>query len=271
MLCARPRSSLERWLALTIDELHRLLDARGYQFEFLCNQRLRWKRPAPVLKNIVQQYPANCWVLASQSAAVQHWFQKQRLNAILFGTPYPGIRFSSIDDDNRAICRHAAGIFLGLGHRQVVYFSRQIGGAGVLAGEDGFLEAFQSKVAGAASPLVIRHDGSVERLRAGFQKICRLRPRPTALLVSSAEDALTLFSLALHLGFRIPRDFSLISCGDDQLQRIVPTIACYQMEAEKNALLITRLIGAELISNSSPRHFRIFPKFWRGETLARPM
>lgn len=269
LLLCRPLRSTGPSELLMIDELHRRLFERNCHLEIIHDLRLRWKDPRAVLQQILRRHEATSWILYSQPASVQRWFHQHRVRSVILGSPFPGVQLPSVGEDQRAVCRHAAGLFLGLGHRRIAYFRRQTGAAGDLAGEQGFREAFRSAPAEGATPMVVRHRGTVEHIRAHLRTLFAAPNCPTAILVSHVEDVLTLFTHLLWSGLRVPDNVSLIARQDDGfLARIVPPIARYELDPQKHARLLCQLLDVSSIASSSRRHIQIFPTFQRGESLA---
>ncbi|MDD2707767.1 MAG: substrate-binding domain-containing protein [Verrucomicrobiae bacterium] len=271
ILTWQPLHEIDQWHLLAMDEIRQHLHVRGWQCHFVADLRLRWKNPHSILQKIAAQHDAACWVLASQPANVQKWFQDRKLRAVIMGSAFKGIHFPSIDDDFRAICRHAAGVFLGLGHVRIAYFCRQPQTAGDLASEQGFSEAFESSGIRQATPTIIRHCGIPDRIRAHIRKLFALPHPPTSILVSHAMDALTILTCLQRMNIRSPENVSLISRSTNNLfDHVTPAIAHYSANPLKHAKMVCQLIEAIPILLNQPRHIRIFPTFMRGETLAPP-
>jgi LacI family transcriptional regulator len=271
LLSGQPLQAVGSWHLLVIDALRRHLHTLGYSLEFVSDLRLRWNNAQPALAKIVRQHQADCWILLSQPFLVQQWFQTQRVDAITLGSPFPGMRLSSVDEDYRAMCRHAVGVFLGAGHRQIVFLRRKTAAAGDAESEAGFRAAFQHASAAGLTPCMARHDGTPENVCAHLRSLLSAARPPTALLVSHAEDALTVLTYLRQQGIAVPDQVSLISRHDaDFLERVIPPMARYKTDSLKTARALCQLVDATLTRGARVRAVRNVPSFYPGSTVAPP-
>ncbi len=251
-----------------VHELRRHLQDAGYGLEFLNDPRLLGKNPTKVLEALVHQVRVRCWVLHWANAAVQRWFAERQLRVVVMGSCHEGIRFPSADIDYRALARHAVGMFHHLGHRRLALLGPHRGLQGELAREQGFLEAAQSREHAGASPLILRHDGSQESIRAIVN--ARLRSRTvTAILAADAIHALSLMTCLTHAGLRLPEDISIISADEEWfLDHVTPTVARYRMDLGLYALRVSRMALSLAEKGDIPnRQVLIVPIFQPGESL----
>ena len=100
--------------------------------------------PARALEKLVERNPHDCWVLLLSNRPLQKWFMERGLPCIVGGSVYSEIELPSVDFDFRAVCRHATGKLLALGHQRIVFFNRELRGAGDLESEAGFQEAIKA-------------------------------------------------------------------------------------------------------------------------------
>lgn len=265
LLFTEKRKVLEQWTLDVIDEIRRGLYGQGFHFDLAMEPGLSPKKPARQLQKLVEQYRANHWILAGASAPVQEWFRQQALNVISMGNSFPQTQIPFVNDDLRGTARHAAGVFLGLGHRQIVYLTREEGLAGEAEMEEGFREAFRS--APDAKALVVKHSGQVEQIRNRLEGVFSRKPRVTALLVSHAEDTLVAANWFLKQGIEVPRDVSLISFQwQDYLERLRPLPAWYYTDPRLHARKLCRLVLHPPIRKQS-LHL-IIPTFFKNGAVA---
>lgn len=266
LLFANSGDLLSRWILMIIDELRRELYAQGFQFELLMEPGIGRKNPKALLQKLLDQHPASHWILAGTSAAVQEWFLERPLNVIMMGNSFPQFHLPFVNDDLRAVTRHAANVFRGLGHRHIVFLMREKGAAGEAEEEGGFREAFRSErdVHG----LVVKHSGRVEQIRDRLAGIFSRQPRVTALLVSHAEDTLVAMNWFFEKGMSLPRDVSLISFQwESFLERLRPQPAWYYTDPKSHARKLCRLIFHPSQTKKSPR--LLMPVFCKNGTVAR--
>lgn len=258
---------ISRWTLMVIEEMLRELAGHGVHFEMRMEPALGRARMGNRLQTLVGRYRADVWILAGASAATQQWFESQPLKTLLMGNAFPGVRLPFVNDDLSAVTRHAAGMFLGLGHRNLVYLMRGQGSAGEAREEAGFREG-AAAVPGVRCQ-VVRHNGRPERVRERMTALFSRRPSPTALLVSHAEDALTALTWFPRNRLRTPQDVSLISFQWAAfLERISPCPAWYYADPQDHARKICHFILRNPNTARPPR--LLFPKFVKNETLGPP-
>ncbi len=260
--------SVSSWPLIVIDEMRKEFHRHGFHFELVVELRLGGRGSGAVLEKLVRQAQADYWILAKASAAVQRWFQDRKLKLVMMGNTFPQITFSFVNDDLRAVTRHAAGVFLGLGHRDIVYMMRNLGSAGEAAEEAGFVEAFQGIGSAAATHRVVKHSGQVDQIRSRLQRMFTQRPHPTAILISHAMDTLVAMSWFLEKGIRIPTEVSLISFQwESFLDRLRPLPAWYYTDPREHARKICRLV-THPTSKQGPANLTV-PTFFKNNTVAR--
>lgn len=256
---------------LLVDELRRHLQEEERQLELHCDARLIWGRPQRVVQQICEHNPAACWVLLSQGVNVQRWFQEQGLKAVVLGSCHKGIRLPSMDSDYRASCHHAAGTFLGMGHRRIAFLMPQTRFAGDLAGQEGFCSATQSTPHTDLVAPVARHDGTVEGIQRALNSLFQSKRPPTGLLVSHPQHLLTAMTHLAKLRLRVPEDVSLICRDDDEfLAHLVPSVARYVISYSDYARRLSHLVFQTATGHLQTRKVLITAKFQRGDSLADP-
>ncbi|MBI5775588.1 MAG: substrate-binding domain-containing protein [Verrucomicrobia bacterium] len=251
-----------------IDALRQQLAELGYATEFHVNRASFSAHPARVLEKLVRQHPASVWVACGSKEPMQRWFLRRQLPCVVMGSCAPGIPIPSVDADFRATCRHAGGILLRKGHRQLALVLPRDAYGGDVNSEDGLREALAA-TRETAGLRVLRHDGTTAHLCALLDEVLRLPNAPTAFLVARAVNALTVLMHLARRRQRIPQDIAVIARDDDPiLQSAVPVVARYTINP---AQLARRLAAAvrQLAEGGAPpaRATRLMPKFLPGETV----
>lgn len=258
---------ISQWGMMVIDGTRQEFADQGIRFDLVREPSLGRRRVGVRLREFVALHRADYWILAGASAAAQMWFREQRLHAVLMGNAFPEARLPFVNDDLRGVTRHAAGIFLGLGHRHAVFLMRGHGLAGEMQEEAGFREAFAPGAP--AEGRVIKHSGRVEGIRDRLEGMFREEPPPTAMLISHAEDTLVAASWFLEHGLRVPQDVSLISFEwAPFLERLRPLPAWYYTDPKDHARRLCRLALRPPGDIRSPR--LIIPEFIRNGAVGRP-
>lgn len=270
LLTPTPLDRLSPTTTLAYREIERHLHSAGYEMDSLVEPRLRGFGLGRRLGSLVKQHPAACWLLCSVPADVQRWFMKQKVPTLVAATCHPGIELPFFDLDYRAVCRHAAQVFLRLGHRRIAYLTARSDFAGDSFAEKGFREALETSTPRDALPRIVFHDGTPAGVQSVLRQMWKGRHPPTALLISKSEHALTAASHLIREGVRLPADVSLISRDNDALlDHFTPSIARYVYDGSAYARRFSRaLIRLAREGSLKARRSQVMPHFVRGETLA---
>jgi DNA-binding LacI/PurR family transcriptional regulator len=251
-----------------IDELRTVLAGHGCHLDFVHQANVYSEHPHHALAELTARQPSAAWLLYLSTRALQEWFVRHGLPAIVAGSRYPDLALPSVDVNYRAACRHAGNQFIKRGHRVLALLNPRSAAGGDLASEAGFHEAAQA-AGREVEVIVARHDGSVKDLCARLDALLARAHRPTAFLVSRPAHAVTTVSHLVRRGLRFPNDAMLIARDHDLLlEPLVPTVARYQIAPGLFARKISRVV-LELVSGgrAQPRDYRIIPQLIPGETL----
>jgi LacI family transcriptional regulator len=256
---------------LWIDELRAMLSERNCRLHMFYGQQYVRAKPAAALEKLLAQHPHRCWVLTLSSEGTQYWFEQKGVPCVVAGSIYPGVNLPFRDLDHRAICRHAAGLMLGQGHRKIALLIQKSRRAGDLESELGFFEGVRLSPDRDAAAVVGSHDATIAGICAALRRLMEQKPAPTALLVANAYHYLTVVGWLAQMGWRVPQDVSVVSRDEDPfLSFLVPTPAHYSASPHIIARTLLRPV-VELLAQAvvTQRSLRIMPEFIRGETLAR--
>lgn len=270
LLAPEPLERLRPTLTLWIDELRAMLNERGFRLHLFHGRQYFRANPGAALRRLTAGNPHGCWVLTLSNADVQRWFAKNDVPCLVAGSVHAGLDLPSFDLDHRAMCRHAAGVLLALGHRRLALILPQSRLAGDLESEAGFVEAVRRSSHPDSGVVIARHDGSVAGISRALRRLLEGGTPPSAILVANAYHYLTVVTRLMQLGRQVPRDVAVISRDDDSfLAYVAPTPARYRAGAHRMARSLLRLI-LDLLGNepSSRRVVRLMPEFIRGESIA---
>ena len=269
LLSPDPLQNLRPTQALWIDELRAMLIDHDCKLHVLHGQQYFRAEPAAALQRLVRQHPHACWILVRASESTQMWFQRSGLPCVVAGSTSANVDLAYVDLDHRALCRHAAGVLLGLGHRRIALIAERTRRAGDVASELGFIEGIRASPHPDAEPIVVWHEPSVESVSTALRRVLEHR-HPTALLVANPYFYLTITSRLAQLGKRIPQDISVLSRDEDPfLSFLLPPPARYAIPAHIFARRLLRPV-LEFIDTGavSTRSVSIMPQFTRGESVA---
>ncbi len=226
------------------------------------------RAPERFLKKLVASRHRVCWLLLASSAAIQRWFERARVPALVLGTCYPGIHLPSLDTNYRAVGWHAAGALARRGHRRFAVILPAQPKPGNLAFQAG-VAAYLEKVEGPVSVTAVMAAPGDSGLKHKLDRLLSRPSPPTAILVTRPAHTLTVLVHLLRRGCRIPEDISLVACDTHVLLEIgLPEITRYRTTAQQQASRAVRIVKSLLAGNKvPPRPSLIMPKFAAGATL----
>lgn len=272
LLTPEALEQMRPYTSLWVNHLRTLLAKKGMQLLTFNGQKYFSRHPDKALARLVAQTPAACWLLANSTDATQRWFAEKRIPSVVAGSCHPGIDLPQADLDHYALCRHAAGVMLGAGHRRVALLNERSGRAGDLESEAGFIAGVRKSPHPEAVPLVIYHEHSPASLSRALQRLIENAHSPTALLVSNGASYLTVVSVLAQRGLRVPQDISVVSRDDEPfLGFLVPLPAHYAASPNVFAKkLMKPLMQSAAGEAVVPRKTLIFPNYVKGGSLTPP-
>ncbi len=272
LLTPEPIERLRPMQNMWIDDMRALLGERGMRLRVFHGHHYFGANPGPALKKLVTRNLHGCWILMRANESVQHWFSKNDIPCIVAGSTYPGLDLPFRDLDHRAMCRHAAGILIGFGHRRIVMLTQKTRWAGDLESEAGFMEGVRRSRHAEAEAVVIYHEETVASVAHAVRRILKLQPAPTALFVVQPHYYLAVASRLTQSGVRIPEEISMISRDDDPfLSFLAPAPARYVVSPHVMAKSLLPPVLELLEGNAvTQRASLIMPEFFRGESVTAP-
>ena len=224
------------------------------------------------LEDFVRQNRVFCCVILSVSKDLQEWFAQHSVPALVLGSCHHSIKLPSLDVDYRSVCRHAAGIFLSQGHRQIALVVPGTRVAGDIASEEGFVEGVESRPSkDNDQAIIVRHDGTARSIGIKLDTLFKSRKPPTALLVAKPQDVFSVIIYLLSHGLSVPHTISLMARDyDHSFETVSPSIAHYSFGEETLPHRLSRLI-LQMVNQGylSPEPSLIFPKYIPGGTVKR--
>ncbi|MEY4940998.1 MAG: hypothetical protein RIQ93_2733 [Verrucomicrobiota bacterium] len=223
------------------------------------------------IEEFLRQNSVFCCVLVSLGEELQQWFSSHPVSALVLGSCHPKIKLPSLDIDQRAVCRHAAGVFLSQGHRRIALVVPDSKVAGDLASEQGFRDAVEQLKGNSAAAVVVRHNGTARHISAKLDALFDSPQAPTGLLVAKPQHVFIVVIYLLKRGFSVPDTLSLIARDHDPLFEIVsPPISHYRLEKDTYSHRLSRLM-LQMVHQGyvAPEPSLIFPKYAAGGTVKR--
>ncbi len=257
--------SLPPFALFWIDEVRTNLAKEGYRLEFHTSHASDARHPDRALRRLVYGNPAALWILLLSPPVVQQWFMDKKVPCLLAGASFPGINLPSIDIDYRAACHHAVGVFRRHGHERLALVIPATGLVGDNDSEAGFCESANSDT----TPVILRHDGTPEDIIRRLEGCLRLQSPPNGFLVARSAHVLTVLTVLLRRGLKLPTQAAVISRDDDTfLEFVTPRVARYSANPDIFARKLFRLI-IQMVHTGPirARSVRLMPTFHPGETV----
>jgi DNA-binding LacI/PurR family transcriptional regulator len=210
------------------------------------------------------------WLLYYSTSQIQAWFANQRLPCVVLGRCHEGVRLANVEFDFRSSCRHAAGLFLARGHRELAFLAPTPMTGGDLSSAAGFCEgAEKGRPPGRVT--VFNYDTTVQDLCRVLREAISRSPRPTAYLVGWPEHTFSVLGWFIQQGIKVPQDAAIISRSDDQyLSYAIPSVARYGIDSERMGRKAGELLLDQVRHGSGKiRTISIMPEFIPGETLGK--
>jgi len=266
----QPVSHLAQGTLEIIMEVRHHLYQGGFDSEIFIapTQDFRYNRLK--LKNFIEKHAVFCCVLLSSSEEQQNWFYQKGIPALVLGSCYPSVDLPSMDVDHYTLCRHAAGIFLGRGHRRLALIRSDDRIAGYRACAEGFMDGITQSRHAKAKGIVVRHKDMQRDLIRKLDKLFESEgQRPTAIFTTRPRETLMVVIYLLKRNLTIPDDISLIArdrdhffdCLDLQISHYAYPMALFSKR-------LTRLM-LELLENGMINTHKnlILSEFMDGESL----
>ena len=223
------------------------------------------------LEKFVRENGLFCCALLSVSKEVQQWFVERSIPTFVIGSCHDGVQLPSLDVDHASVCRHAAGVFLRKGHRQLALIVPDMSMAGDLVSEQSFQGAVKQSGHKDAHAVTVRHNGTGRNFTARLDALFSSAHAPTALLVSRPPHVLAVIFYLLKRGHSVPGTVSLIARDPDMLfKSFDPPISHYQFEGNAYMHRLCRLMLT--LANQGhlpPKPHVIIPSFFEGGTVRR--
>lgn len=272
LLTPDPLERMRPYTSLWVNHLKTLLIEKGARLRTFDGRKYFTRHPGKALEKLLVQQPAACWLLANSTEATQQWFSEQAVPCVIAGSCHPGVDLPQVDLDHYALCRHAAGVLLGAGHRRVALLNERSGRAGDVESEAGFIAGVRESPHSDVLPLVIHHEHSPASLGKALQRLLEMPNPPTALLLSNAASYLTVISVLAQRGLRVPRDVSVVSRDDEPfLEFLVPLPTRYATNPHAFAKKLIKPLRQSLAGEAIvPRSTRILPNYTKGGSLGTP-
>lgn len=257
--------ALPPFVLFWIDEVRSNLTKVGYRLEFHASGRAGTaSHPDHALEQVVYTAPASLWILLLSTPAMQQWFRERNLPCLVAGSCAPEMPLPSVDIDYRAASHHAVGVFRRRGHQRLALVVPASGAGGDAESEAGLCAA----AAEGPPPVILRHDGTRAGIVRSVEEALRMSMPPTGFLVARSAHVLTVLTLLMRGGRRLPDEAAVISRDDDYfLEFVTPQVARYSSDAARfSRQLFQMILQMVRFGPTTGRPVRLIPTFIPGET-----
>lgn len=272
LLSPDPLEQLRHYSHLWIAELRFKLFKHGYDFQVHHGVHYLGPGAERSLARLVAQYPNGVWILVHSSRIIQRWFTTHDIPAVITGSRHEGCDLPRVVVNMEAVCRHAAGELIRLGHRHIALVRLKTDRAGDLESDRGFLEGAELARDSVRAQIIQYEEDDPAAIARTLQRMMRLPNPPTGLLMAHASGYATVATWLSENGKRIPGDISLICREDDSFLRyLVPRPASYQYSPRSFALKIDSLVQ-QLIRQPKKvaPEIHIIPRYTPGNSVGPP-
>lgn len=261
----QPYSQLGATLTQGLSEMRVHLAEQGFSSEIYVCPAHSSRATQRGLEAFLRQNRVSCCVLVSASRVVQRWFSDRSIPALVLGSCHPSVKLPSLDVDYRAVCHHAAGVFLAKGHRNIAFVVPDLGTAGDLASEQSFREAVEQK---GGRAMIVRHKSTALSITAKLDALFRSAHPPTALLVARTPFVFIVIMHLLNRGLGVPHAVSFIARDSEAMfEKVEPPVAHYSFKPDAYIRQLCRLVLQMTTERPVPRPTLIVPKFFPGKTV----
>ena len=242
------------------------LSSSGYRLEFELRPHLFERHQPALLRRLANLPETAAWLLFFSTEAMQRWFSEHGAPCVVVGRTHDAIPLSCVYPDSEAKARHAAGLFVARGHRDLAYLMADFTSVGDRQCSHAF--AAEARRLG-ANVTTVTHGADMPSVSRAIVGLLAARPRPTGFFSNCPEHCITALCQFLSAGLRVPTDVSLIAGWDDWcLQYTVPTIARYRVDSQQMSRKISnRLLDILRHGTTKVHASRILPDFVDGGTL----
>ena len=194
------------------------------------------------------------------------FFMKSGVPAVVCGGPVSDPAIPYVAFDGVATLRHAIGVLSRAGHTKIsapLHYLRP-----------GRIEAFREEMASRNLPFDPDYnspswDGNHQQLIDILRNLLGSPDRPTAIIINGMNAVITLFSVLLELGLKIPKDISIIISGSDPLfSHFHPQLSYYSTSHKALASITAKMIREHLRNpGTPPKKELLLMEYFQGKSI----
>ncbi|MCP5544039.1 MAG: substrate-binding domain-containing protein [Akkermansiaceae bacterium] len=249
-----------------LEGLSHRVDSRNFRVQFESRPQLFSSHRPAELERLIALPDTVGWVLFFSTEPMQRWFAESGVPCVVAGRLFDDFALPSAYPDNEAVAKHAAGMLVARGHRQMVFLIARQTSLGDRLASAAFREQAHSLGADAQ---VVEYSGDPGSVCRAMNSVLAIRPAPTAFYLTCPEDGVTVLCHALKAGISVPGQIDILIGWDDPiLDYTVPALTHYRFDGAKMGRKIGTLL-LHRIENRGPkaRETKFLGEFFTGGTL----
>lgn len=264
-------TQLPPWMMVEFDTLREFLHKQDYQLQLVSPGLFHLKNPTRKLESLIKDNDVDAWILYQCPPAVQEWFQKNKIPALIRGSAQPNINIPSVDEDWNASAYHAGSLLKRHGHSRIGLLRPEANLVGLAATEEGLRRACPTT--DDLDPIIpLVEKGTPENIALVLERSLRLQHPPTAIVTTRSRHLLTLLTWANQYGIKIPEDLSVVSLSSETwFDHILPKPTHYATDPSGFARTVLRHI-IPIATGQSYQSVQklLIPEYIAGKTVSSP-
>jgi hypothetical protein len=256
---------------LELEDTERDLSRLGLRLRFVSPRIFQLRTPGKALERLVRSHPSSAWILNKTTEPIQRWFAESGLPTLIYGLPFPGVNLPFVGSDWGAAAFHAGLQLMRAGHWNVGFVEKSDPSPGTDAARAGLkraLVAFPDQ----GTLVSIRSGSDPEAVVQAMEQAWSRPNRPTALVCTSTNMLLSIYSWLTQRGIRVPGELSLVSLANDTwLARLCPSLHHYEPDTRQMSKAISQRVLDLVQSGRVCRDSIQIPLHHvPGQTISRP-
>ncbi len=222
------------------------------------------------LETLIKKYDneINCWLLLHVNSQVKKWMKELRANCLSYDKNRDDCQMPGVYENQLLVTTHALNLLANRGHRNVMIINS------VNDDDRTVIENFQAqKTAERRKTTIHLYDLALEQnsLDKGVDRLIRLNPRPTGVIINNFWSYLTLSGNLNRHGIRIPEDVSVVCLASGVYSKFLyQKVTEYRIDIKRCVSKIKDQIMLILKGDRTPNVVEILPELHPGETVASP-